>query len=65
MGIQALTATVECVKCGTVTDCTWPVADADTREDIDEVVPVEFTCPGCGAVSHEEYPGWTFNTEAG
>jgi hypothetical protein len=60
----ALTANVECAQCGAVYDGWWIEAAADTVQDLEEAPVQEQTCP-CGHVQEEQWPGWTFRTEAG
>jgi hypothetical protein len=60
-----LTALVDCAECGETYQGSWEVPDADTMEDVDEAPTQEQTCPACGHVQQETYPGWVNRTEAG
>lgn len=58
------TARVECPECETEFEAVW-LDDSITAEDMTEPPEGDFTCPGCGHIHHQVYPGWMFRSEAG
>lgn len=59
-----LRANVECEACGEVYEGTWK-DDSLSVQDMAEPPEAEQTCPSCGQVQLEVYPGWCWNSEAG
>lgn len=55
---------VDCRECREAYEGQW-TADADTVQDLDEPPAEEQTCPGCGSIQQETWPGWTNHTLAG
>lgn len=62
---RTLSAIVECPACELEFSGIWPI-EGDI-EDLAEAPVADKTCPNphCGYVWSMEYPGWTFQTEAG
>lgn len=63
MGV--LRAFVDCDDCEETYDGYWPAPDEDEEQDQDEAPIAEQVCPNCGHRQTEEFPGWSFHTEAG
>jgi hypothetical protein len=63
--MAVLTALVDCGKCSTTYDGQWPGPAEGEEQDQAEAPVADQVCPECGHVQSEEYPGWSFHTEAG
>lgn len=62
--MRLLVAFITCAGCGADFEGTWP-DDSDTEQDRAEAPVTVQTCPHCGHKQEEEYPGWSFRSEAG
>lgn len=62
--IRALTGTYTCEGCGEEADGLWPAPEEGFEQDGDGPPVAVQTCP-CSAQQTEEYPGYSFRTEAG
>lgn len=62
--MRYLTGTVECASCHEVYDGSWADDSMDVN-DMAEAPVASQTCPSCGHVQQEEWPGWTWQSEAG
>lgn len=62
--VVELTALVDCRSCGVIFDGWW-VDDSLSVQDMADVPEDDQTCPACGNVQREPYPGWCFRGEAG
>lgn len=60
----SFTAFIDCEECDTSYEGTW-TDDSQSYEDMVDSPESDFTCPNCGHVQHEVYPGWSFHSEAG
>jgi hypothetical protein len=63
-GIRLLSAIVECAKCMEEYQGYW-TDDSIAQQDRAEAPVAAQTCPACGYVQEEAYPGWSYFTEAG
>ncbi len=59
-----LTAFVTCNQCGNDYEGHWFDDSLDIQDMAEAPVSVQ-ECPGCGHKQEEEYPGWSFRSEAG
>jgi len=60
---RTLTATVDCMECGTPYTGSWPGPDED--QELDEAPVAVQECPVCLYQQEETWPGWAYSTEAG
>lgn len=62
--VLRFSANVDCLRCAVVYEGTWTDSSISVEDMVDAPVQ-EQTCPQCGYVQEEEYPGWMFRSEAG
>jgi hypothetical protein len=62
--MRLLTAIVECPYCQAESEGTWPDPSLDEQDRAEAPVSLQ-TCPACGWRWYLEYPGWSFQSEAG
>jgi hypothetical protein len=63
--MAVLTAFVTCESDGTEYEGQWPAPEEGDEQDQAEAPVALQVCPSCGHEQEEEYPGWTFHSEAG
>ena len=62
---RALSTIVTCESCEAEYDGLWPAEEEGDEQDRAEAPVARQECPVCGHTQEEEYPGWSFQGEAG